>query len=370
MYNNPVIKTLLLPLSFIYGCIVFIRNRLFDTGILPSREFNLPVISVGNITIGGTGKTPVTEYLVELLKEEFTVAVLSRGSKRKTKGFVLAGDHSPPAEIGDEPCQIKRRYPEIIVAVSRSRVKGVQKLLQIHPETDVVLLDDAFQHRYIQPGLSVLLIDFNNPVTKDLLLPAGQLRESASERKRAGIIIVTKCPEKLKPIERRIMVKELDLYPFQQLFFTTIHYGSLNLVFPEYTSPDPEKLKTSKPEIILFTGIANPRPLKRYARSISTKIHNIAYPDHHNFTSHNIDQLEETFNALDSDSKIILTTEKDAMRLRQLDNIPEYIKEVLFFIPIRVYFLNDEAVKFNSIVFNYVRSNKKNSILYKGKGGL
>jgi len=354
----------------IYGFIVFIRNRLFDIGILPSTEFNLPVISVGNITAGGTGKTPVIEYLADLLKEEFNVAVLSRGYKRKTQGFILADEHSTPAETGDEPCQIKRKYPGIIVAVSRSRVQGIRKLLMLHPEIDVILLDDAFQHRYVKPGLSILLIDFNNPVTKDMLLPAGLLREPASERKRAGIILVTKCPEKLKPIERRIMIKELDLYPFQQLFFTTVHYEAPVCVFPGYQPSLPQKLKESKPDIILLTGIANPRPLKKYARSISTKIQNMAYPDHYNFTLRDIEKVKEKFNSLEGEQKIILTTEKDAVRLRQIENFPEDIKKALLYVPIRVCFPDDEAKNFNNIVLSYVRSNKKNSILYKGKNSL
>ncbi len=370
MQRTPLIKILLYPFCLIYGVVVFIRNRLFDSGILPSREFNLPVISVGNITAGGTGKTPVTEYLIELLKDNFTVAVVSRGYKRKSRGFILAGENSTPADIGDEPCQMKRKFPEVIVAVSNSRVSGVRKLLQMHPETDVILLDDAFQHRYIKPGLSILLIDFNNPVTKDFLLPAGMLREPASERKRAGIILVTKCPEKLKPIERRIMVKELDLYPFQQLFFTTIQYGSLMPVFPSQKLPDIEKLKEIKTDILLLTGIANPRPLKKFARSISTRIHNLTYPDHHHFTLNDITHVEETFNSIDSGSKIILTTEKDAVRLRQTEPIPETLKTCIFFVPIRVSFLNDESKLFNNAVLNYVRSNKKNSILYKGQNNM
>ena len=364
---NPILKILLLPLSLIYGIVVYIRNKLFDMGILPATEFNLPVISVGNITAGGTGKTPVIEYLTDLLKKEFEVAVLSRGYKRKTSGFLLADENSSPAEIGDEPCQIKEKYPDIRVAVSRSRVKGVRKLLALHPETEVILLDDAYQHRYITPGISILLIDFNNPVTKDMLLPAGLLREPPSGIKRADIILVTKCPEKLKPIDCRIMVKELELFPFQQLFFTTVHYGSLCPVFEGYPVPNPETLKERKPEIILLSGIANPRPLKKYARGISTKVHNMAYPDHYKFTLQDIMQVEKTLDSLKSEWNIILTTEKDTTRLRQLPDIPEKLKKVMYFVPIRVFFLNDETKKFNNLILSYVRSNKKNSILYKGK---
>ena len=367
MQRTPLLKAILYPVSLIYGVIVFIRNRLFDSGIIPSREFNIPVISIGNITVGGTGKTPVTEYLAGLLMNDFSVAVLSRGYKRKTKGFILADENSTPAEIGDEPCQIKAKFPQIIVAVCKSRVRGVKKLLQLHPETDVILLDDAFQHRYINPGLSILLIDYNNPVSKDILLPSGNLREAASEKKRADIILVTKCPDKLKPIETRIMVKELDLYPFQQLFFSTIRYGNLLPVFPSCTVPEPETLKESKPDIILVSGIANPRPLKKYARGISVKLHSMVYSDHHDYTDRDILEIEKTFRSLNQESTVIITTEKDAVRLRQKENIPESLRKQFFYVPIQISFNNDDSKKFNSLIRHYVRNNKRNGILYKGK---
>ena len=365
MHDNPLIKLLLFPLSLIYGVIVFIRNKLFDSGILPSVEFHIPVISVGNLTLGGTGKTPLIEYIAELLRNEFTPAVLSRGYRRKTRGFLLADENSTPYEIGDEPTQIKKRFPDIIVAVSENRVRGVKNLLQIHPETDVILLDDAFQHRYIQPGLSILLIDYNKPVTKDFLLPAGTLREPACQRKRANIILVTKCPEKLKPIERRIMQKELDVPPFQNLYFSTIEYGSLTPVFSGYPSHDPSLLKQNKPSVIILTGISNPRPLKRFARGISVKITEMIFPDHHFFRETDIIKISETFKALPDDKKIVLTTWKDAVRLQELNNIPEEIKKVLFFVPIKVSFLNDDSTGFSKQILNYVRNNKRNSILYK-----
>ncbi len=369
MANNPFIKILLLPLSFIYGIVVFIRNRLFDIGIFTSKEFNIPIISIGNITAGGTGKTPVTEYITELLNNEYKVAVLSRGYKRKTRGFLLADIDSTPSEIGDEPCQIKNRYPDIIVSVCENRVKGIENLILLHPETDVILLDDAYQHRWVKPGLSILLVDYNNPVTKDFLLPAGRLRESVSEMNRANIILVTKCPEKLKPIERRIMLKELDLPPFQHLFFTSLEYGSLKPVFPDYKETYPQLIKETRPEIILLTGIANPRPLKRFARSISPKIIDMMYPDHHNYNDSDIQTLTEKFNSISNSDKIVLTTWKDAVRLKDLQNIPEEIKKAMFFVPVKVYFLNDDTLKFETQIKNYVKSNKRNSILHKGKNG-
>lgn len=367
MQHHPVIKILLFPLSIIYGIVVHLRNILFDIGIFPSKEFNIPIISVGNISAGGTGKTPLIQYLAELLKDEFVVAVLSRGYKRKSKGFILADELSDAELIGDEPSQIKNRYPELIVAVCNNRVEGVRRILNKHPETEVILLDDAFQHRFIKPGLSILLIDFNNPVTKDYLLPVGLLREPASGMKRANIVIVSKCPEKLKPIDQRIMIKELKLFPFQHLFFSSVNYGNILPVFKEYKSIDNEMLKKDKAEIILFTGIANPRPLKHYIRKISVKIHQLAFPDHHQYTMKDIQKLENIFDSIDSDIKFILSTEKDAARLRIINEIPEKLKKAMYFIPIAIYFLNDKTKDFNQFIFNYVRNNNKNKLIIKSK---
>ena len=227
---------LLYPFSLVYGLIVWLRNTLFDLQIIRSAEFPIPVISVGNITVGGTGKTPHTEYLVDLLKEEFRVATLSRGYRRKTRSFILAGADPDVWEIGDEPVQIKNKYPETEVAVDRKRVNGIRQLLKRIPDLDVILLDDGYQHRYVKPGLSILLIDFNRPIWSDHLLPAGRLREPAYEKRRANIILITKCPDRLKPIERRIIVKDLKLYPFQHLYFTKLTYGQ---PVPVFSSSDP-----------------------------------------------------------------------------------------------------------------------------------
>ena len=266
--NNYTI--LLYPFSLIYGLMVWIRNSLFDIQAIKSIEFPIPLISVGNITVGGTGKTPHIEYLVELLKDEFTLATLSRGYKRKTRDFILADSLSGISDIGDEPVQIKNKYPDIHVAVDRRRVNGVRELMRRIPELDVILLDDAYQHRHIKPGLSILLIDFNRPLSEDHLLPAGRLREQGYERRRANIILITKCPDRLKPIERRIIVKDLKLYPFQHLFFTKLIYGKPVPVFADINKRIPlEEMKAAKPHILMVTGIAGPRLFKKHLRGIS-----------------------------------------------------------------------------------------------------
>jgi tetraacyldisaccharide 4'-kinase len=360
------LNILLYPFSLLYGVIIFFRNLLYDYNIIKSYEFPIPIISVGNITVGGTGKTPHVEYLVKLLKDEFNVAVLSRGYKRKTKHFILADNKSGVMDIGDEPVQIKQKFREVNVAVDRHRVNGVQQLLKRIPNLDVILLDDAYQHRRIKPGLSILLIDFNRPITEDRLLPAGRLRERAYERRRANIILVTKCPDRLQPIERRLMVKDLDLFAFQHLYFTRLVYMDPLPVFrssqPGITVSD---IKAADPAILLVTGIANPRLLKQYLRSISTRIMELIYPDHHSFSERDVNQILQSFNKMEGRDKFIFTTEKDAMRLRKFSNIDEEIKNRMFSIPVEIEFQNEDTENFNNQILKYVNSNKRDSILYK-----
>ena len=251
------VKIILLPLSVIYGVVTGARNFLFHIGVLKSQTFRVPVICVGNITVGGTGKTPHTELIISELKKKFRVACLSRGYKRKTRGFILANEHSTAAEIGDEPMQIKSKYPDILVACDGNRVRGIQKLLALPEPPEVILLDDAFQHRYVQADKNIVLIDYNRPVHEDCLLPAGRLRESVQALKRADYIIVTKCPKSIQPIEKRILSKHLKIKPYQQLFFTTLEYGKIKPLFPQYESIVPDRSSS----ILCLTGIAQPFPI-------------------------------------------------------------------------------------------------------------
>ncbi len=357
---------LLYPFSLLYGLIVWIRNTLFDYQIIRSREFPIPIISVGNITVGGTGKTPHIEYLVELLKEEFKVATLSRGYKRKTRDFILAGPESGVHEIGDEPVQIKQKYPDIHVAVDRRRVNGIRELLKKIPDLDVILLDDAYQHRYVKPGLSILLIDFNRPMSEDHLLPAGRLREQPYEKRRANIILITKCPDRLKPIERRLIVKDLRLYPFQHLFFTKLTYGKPIPVFRDSRKVmEFAEMKAARPKILMVTGIAGPRLYKKHLRGISTQIRELNYPDHHDFTEKDLERILRTYREMEGEEKIIFTTEKDAMRLSRFTDIDASIRERMYYVRVGIDILNDDRENFNTHIRNYVRNNKRNSILHK-----
>lgn len=355
---------LLLPFSFLYGLGVRIRNLMFDWNLLPVNEFRLPVLSVGNITAGGTGKTPHVEYLTRLLENEFSIAILSRGYKRKTREFIIADMESSAEQVGDEPRQLKQKFPGSVVAVDRRRANGIRKLLALDNPVDLILLDDAFQHRYVKPGKSILLMDYHRLVSRDFLLPAGRLREPASGMKRADIILITKTPERLKPIEMRNIVKELGLELHQHLYFTSIEYLDPLPVFERKTPMDPGLLKSRRPDIILLTGIANPRPMRKFARSISTRITEISYPDHHRYTRKDLQQIQTIVDQIENPERIILTTEKDAMRLQGLE-IGEEIKNILYFVPIGIKFLHDDQEEFDKIIFNYVRSNKRNNILHK-----
>ena len=348
----------------VYGLVIRIRNLLFDTEILPSKAFDLPVISVGNISVGGTGKTPHVEYLVELLRADYRIATLSRGYKRKTRDFIIADEHSTFEDIGDEPRQLKQKYPDITVAVDRKRVHGVNMLLKQDPPPDLILLDDAFQHRYIKPGFSILLIDYNHPITRDHLLPAGRLREPAANRNRANMILVTKSPERTKPIEMRQYVNDVGLKLGQHLFFTTMAYDK---IFPVFNIPDPlslEQLKERRSPVLIVTGIADPRPVKRFARLISTNMKVLSFPDHHVFTLKDIEKIEQAFQSMADQNSMILTTEKDAMRFQSLD-LPEHLRQAMYQVRIKVRFLNEDTMNFNKQILNYVASNKRDSILHK-----
>jgi len=361
---HKILSPILIPLSLLYGFIIYIRNRLFDYKILKSTEFNFPIITVGNITVGGTGKTPHIEFLIQLLKDEFKVATLSRGYKRKTKGFLLATEQSTANEVGDEPKQIKNKFPEVDVAVDANRVEGIKKLLLKKPELDVILLDDAYQHRKVQAGLNILLIDYNRPIDKDFMLPFGNLREQKFEKRRANIILITKSPKDIKPIERRIIFNKLKVFPFQHVYFTTFDYGDLVPLFTDEKSLI-NIVDYNSLEVLLVTGIANPLPLEEYIKeNISKKIEKLEYSDHYDFKESDFLYITDKFNKMVSKNKIIITTEKDAMRLQKFSNIANHFKDSFFYIPIQVKFLNNRTDNFNQQIIEYVRKNKKHSFLY------
>ena len=353
-----------IPLSWLYGCIIGFRNFLFEVGVLKSRAFDIPVISVGNITVGGTGKTPHVEYLINLLQHKFNVTVLSRGYKRQSKGFVVATDKTLMSEIGDEPYQIKKKFPKITVAVDNKRVHGIETLIETNKETDVVLLDDAFQHRYVKPGINILLVDYHRLIIYDKLLPAGRLREPLSGKDRADIVIITKCPKNLRPMEYRVITKAMNLYPYQQLFFTRLAYNDLKHLYSEKTRT--LESISSEEHVLLLTGIASPRQLREDLTPYVKHLTPLRFPDHHNFTDDDIQRINDTFAQLPS-PKIVITTEKDAARITNTLGFSQEIKDNIYSLPVKIKFLLEQDEMFNEKIIDYVRKNSRNSILVKTK---
>ncbi len=349
-FNNFFLRSfriLLFPFALIYGAIIITRNLFYDKGWLKSGGFNIPVIGVGNLSVGGTGKSPMVENLAGLLKDRYKVATLSRGYKRRTKGYILAGENSTALEIGDEPMQFHINHPEIAVAVGEERIEAIPQLLFDRPDTQVIILDDAFQHRSIKAGLNILLTEYNNLYSRDFFLPTGDLRDQPSSAKRADIIVVTKCKPELSEAEAQSIRRELDLLPNQHLFFTTIRYGS-----PYHLVTRENKFINRDMEVLLVCGIANPEPLKKYLHEEALTYEACYYNDHHIFSIDDLQEIRSRFQVLDAKEKMIITTEKDAVRLvkfgDELKDIPFYV------LPISVSFLFAETKRFNELIINFI----------------
>ncbi len=360
----------LLPLSWLYGVGVKLRNVLFDMGLLKSKSYDIPVISIGNITVGGTGKTPHTEYLIRLLLKKYKVAVLSRGYKRKSRGYVLADTDTPMTQIGDEPYQMKQKFPEAYVAVDKNRRRGIERLCtdEATRDTDVILLDDAYQHRYVNPGINILLVDYHRMIGEDKLLPAGRLREPHGSQRRASMVIVTKCPTDMKPMGFRVIQKALNLYPYQKLFFSTFRYGRMYRLFGTEERA-PESLEADE-AVMLLTGIASPEQmvidLKRYTQRITS----LSFADHHYFGSADAARINDTFARMEGERKLIITTEKDAVRLRHTAGLSDAVREALHVLPVEVEFMQHQEETFNEKILGYVLKNSRNSILAKSKNAV
>ena len=356
----------LTPLSWLYGLGVGFRNQMFELGILKSKSYDIPIISVGNITVGGSGKTPHVEHLVRLLRDKVKVAVLSRGYKRKSRGYVLADKQSTARDIGDEPYQMMKKFPDIHVVVDRKRCHGIERITSdmSTKDTDVILLDDAYQHRYVKPGVNILLVDYHRLIIYDKLLPAGRLREPQSGKSRADIVIITKCPRDLKPMEYRVLTKALNLYPYQKLFFTTLDYCPLKPLFCGDDLPLEEIPQGTN--VLLLTGIASPKQMILDLKPYVGDIQPMTFADHHQFTKRDIRKLNERFAAM-PEPKIIITTEKDNARLFGLDGLSEEVRHNIYQLPIRIEFMLGQEQEFNEKIIGYVQKNSRNSILAKAK---
>lgn len=323
-----IIRYILLPVVPIYFVVTWLRNKLYDSGIKPSQHYDFPVICVGNLSTGGTGKTPMIEYLIRLLKEDYRIATLSRGYKRTTEGFILASETDNATTIGDEPFQFYSKYKDIHVAVDADRRSGISKLRALNPKPEVILLDDAFQHRKVKAGVNILLTPYSEPFYSDIVLPTGNLREPRMGYKRADIIIVTKCPERLSDEEKKQIRDKISPSTNQPVFFSHIKYGD------KVMSNHSEKTLTSLSAFTLVTGIANPAPLVKHLKDNGLEFDHLVYPDHYNFKPNDLEQLKA--------KSLIVTTEKDFVRL----NSNKDLSERLFYLPIE--FVIDKDEEFNT----------------------
>ncbi|MEJ7611883.1 MAG: tetraacyldisaccharide 4'-kinase [Ferruginibacter sp.] len=345
-------RYLLFPFSLVYGGCILLRNFLFDKNILKSASFNFPLVCVGNLATGGTGKTPMVEYLVELLKKDHHPATLSRGYKRKTKGFAIATERTTALDIGDEPMQFHEKFPGVTVAVGEERLEAIPQILHDRPETDVIILDDAFQHRSVRAGLNILLTEYKNLFSRDLMMPAGDLRDVKASRLRAQIIIVTKCKPGLDETEKESIKKELRLLPHQLIFFTEILYAQ-----PYHLFTHAKNDISPNADLLLISGIANPKPMKEFLTTHVNSYDMLRYPDHHIFSSTDLREIKKHFDRISSADKMIMTTEKDGVRLKKFE--AELRDLPVFVLPIRHHFLFGEAETFNREVVNFIRSFRK-----------
>lgn len=351
-FNAIFFKTfrlILLPVSIIYGLVIYARNYLYDKKILRAVKFNFPIICVGNLVMGGTGKSTMVEFLIDILRHEMNVATLSRGYKRRTKGYILASEKTSALEIGDEPMQFHVKYPGVSVAVCEDRLVAVPQILQDKPATNVIVLDDAFQHRAIDAGLNIILTQYGDLYTHDFFLPSGDLRDEKASAKRANIIVVTKCPANLAIEEKNSIEKDLHLKDEQTIYFTTLEHG-----LPYHILTKEEKPLSLEKEVLLVCGIANPEPLKKYLEENTAAFYQLHFSDHHIYSIDDLKGISKKFEQMQSSQKFILTTEKDAVRLIKFENtlmdLPFYV------LPVRNRFLFGEEEKFTSAIKQYIHS--------------
>ncbi len=351
MHSNSIfarsIRILLLPFALLYGIIITVRNWLYDKKIMRSATFNFPLICVGNLAVGGTGKSPMVEYLAALLHDRLNVATLSRGYKRKTKGYALANAATTALEIGDEPMQFHLKFPQIAVAVGEARIEAIPQLLHDRPATQVIILDDAFQHRAISAGFNILLTDCSNLFYNDWFLPTGDLRDQRKAYKRAQVIIVTKCPAAMNEEAKNTINKQVKVQQQQHIFFTTMDYS-----LPYHITNKQTIRITHRHDVLLVCGIANPRPLKQYLSDNAGSYMELFYSDHHIFTIDDLKEMQKKHEQLGGNDKFILTTEKDAVRLLKFSDVLQDIP--LYVLPVKHRFLFNEGNAFNTLVQDFV----------------
>lgn len=326
--------------AFFYNIALRIRHFMFDAKIIKRFRADIPVVCVGNITVGGTGKTPMIEFLVPKLGTKYTVAVLSRGYGRRTKGYIEVQTDSSFLDVGDEPKQMKRKFPDTVFVVCEDRHEGITRIRREHPEVNMILMDDGFQHRKVDPSVNIVLMDYNRPMYEDHLLPWGSLRDLRNQMPRAGIVVVTKTPKNISPIDRRLVEKNLKLYPYQGLFFTGVEYDALRPLFP-----DNRTLVVPGKNVALLAGIGNPEPLVAYLVEKYVVKDKFLFPDHHVYKVRELKDIEEKLNGAE-DSTIIVTTEKDAVKLCNRKKIPQALQDRLYVLPVKTTFPEGDERQF------------------------
>jgi len=354
---KKIVSILLFPFSVTYGIILYIRNKFYDWNIFKSLHFNTPIISVGNLTLGGTGKTPHIEYLIRLLQKDYKITTLSRGYKRKTKGFLLSNENSTVTDIGDEPLQYKLKFNDIKVAVDEDRVHGIRKIKKTHPETNLILLDDAYQHRAVKPGLNILITEYNNLYINDSVIPSGRLREWKTGSDRSDIIIVSKTDQNLSQSDKEKVKLDLKPKSHQKVYFSCIKYGE---VTPFTILAKNIVINTTNDySVLLLTGIAKPKPLFELISKQYKSVNHIQFSDHHHFKGSDITQIIKEFKKIKENNKFIISTEKDIMRL----SLPEISKKLqripIFYIPIEIDFLGNDKKEFDNQIIEYVTKNTR-----------
>ena len=358
-----LIRAILFPFSFIYGLIVILRNFAYDIELFRSRKFKIPVISVGNLTVGGAGKTPMTEYLVSLLKSEFCLATLSRGYGRMTRGFIMVTNNSTSNEVGDEPRQFKQKFPDVTVSVCEDRCEGIKRLSY---ENELVILDDAYQHRAVKPGLSILLYDYTQMFKWQWFLPTGNLREPLCGRKRANIIVVSKTPATINDAHKQEILKRVNPYPNQEVFFSCLNYKSLISVNnPSVT----KKIKSinANTKVLLLTGIANPKPLLDELNKYTKNVDHHKYADHHKFSENTISNLVARFNNYTDTDKLVITTEKDSQRLKSR-SIRDLIEDIdIYYLPVEIKIHEPDEKRFIEVVKKYATKYTTDYRIHKKK---
>ncbi len=347
-----MLNPFLAPAAWLYKMGVTFRHRLFDWGVLKSEKFDIPVVCIGNITVGGTGKTPMAEMVIAYMSQNFHVALLSRGYGRRTKGYIEVQPGSHYREVGDEPLQIKMKFPDTVVVVCEKRAEAIRRIRAEHPEVDLIVMDDGFQHRYVVPKVNVVMIDATRPVQDDRMLPLGSLRDLPGELHRAHYFVVTKCPEKMAPIDRRILRKVLIQVAYQKVYFTRFESFMPQPLFPDMA---PEKSLSAGRQVIALSGIGNPKPFLATLGERYDVVSEMTLDDHHVYRVKDIRLLAGLLKKYPE--AVIVTTEKDAVKLTNRSKIPEGVQGKLYYLPINITFIEDSATDFLQKLEEDVRGN-------------